>query len=148
MFQEKKISGCVGALFGSIVISTSVQGQVIPPEYGQKIGDVVVSASLVGTELKDMTQNTSILTNEDIKNAPDQTIDQVFKNQSSVFLNDTPYFAKDMTSQSINVRGLGTQRTLVLIDGVPANNAMYGTVEWNRAPISAVEDVEFIRGGV
>ncbi len=148
MFQEKKISGCVGALFGSIVISTSVQGQVIPPEYGQKIGDVVVSASLVGTELKDMTQNTSILTNEDIKNAPDQTIDQVFKNQSSVFLNDTPYFAKDMTSQSINVRGLGNQRTLVLIDGVPANNAMYGTVEWNRAPISAVEDVEFIRGGV
>jgi iron complex outermembrane receptor protein len=148
LFKQKKISVCIGMLCGSIAISASVQGQVIPPEYGQKIGDVVVSASLVGTELKDMTQNTSILTNEDIKNAPDQTIDQVFKNQSSVFLNDTPYFAKDMTGQSINVRGLGNQRTLVLIDGVPANNAMYGTVEWNRAPISAVEDVEFIRGGV
>lgn len=119
-----------------------------PAGNGQRIGDVVVSASLVGTELKDMTQNTSILTNEEIKNAPDQTIDQVFKNQSSVFLNDTPYYEKDVTAQSINVRGLGNQRTLVLIDGVPANNAMYGTVEWNRAPISAVEDVEFIRGGV
>jgi iron complex outermembrane receptor protein len=148
LFQKKKISVCVGVLFGSIVISTSVQGQVIPPEYGQKIGDVVVSASLVGTELKDMTQNTSILTNEDIVNNPNQTIDQVLKNQSSVFLNDTPYYEKDITGQSLNVRGLGTQRTLVLIDGVPANNAMYGTVEWNRAPLSAIEDVEFIRGGV
>ena len=58
MFQQKKISACVGMLFGSVVISASVQAQVIPPEYGQKIGDVVVSASLVGTELKDMTQNT------------------------------------------------------------------------------------------
>ena len=141
MFQQKKISACVGMLFGSVVISASVQAQVIPPEYGQKIGDVVVSASLVGTELKDMTQNTSILTNEDIKNAPDQTIDQVFKNQSSVFLNDTPYYEKDVTAQSLNVRGLGNQRTLVLIDGVPANNAMYSTVEWNRAPLSAIEDV-------
>ncbi len=148
LLKQRKISICIGLIFGSILISGVPRAQVIPPEYGQKIGDVVVSASLVGTELKDMTQNTSILTNEDIKNNPNQTIDQVLKNQSSVFLNDTPYYEKDVTGQSLNVRGLGTQRTLVLIDGVPANNAMYGTVEWNRAPLSAIEDVEFIRGGV
>ena len=131
-----------------MLFSAYATAQIAPPSYGQKIGDVVVSASLVGTELKDMTQNTSILTNEDIKNSPDQTIDQVFKNQSSVFLNDQPYYEKDVTGTSINVRGIGNQRTLVLIDGVPANNAMYGTVEWNRAPLSSIEDVEFIRGGV
>ena len=119
-----------------------------PPDYGQKIGDVVVTATRAGTELKDMTQNTSIVTQEDIQNAPEQTIDQILKNQSSVFLNDQPYYEKDPTGQSINVRGLGNARTLVLIDGVPANDAMYGTVQWNLAPNSAIENVEFIRGGV
>jgi iron complex outermembrane receptor protein len=136
------------ALAASLMVSQTYAQISPPPNYGQKLGDVVVSASLVGTELKDMTQNTSIVTNEDIKNSPDQTIDQVFKNQSSVFLNDQPFYEKDVTGQSLNVRGLGNARTLVLIDGVPANNAMYGTIEWNRAPISSIEDVEFIRGGV
>jgi iron complex outermembrane receptor protein len=119
-----------------------------PPDYGQTVGDVVVSASRAGTELKDMTQNTSVLTNEDIENAPEMTVDQVLKNQSSVFLNDQPYYEKDPTGQSLNVRGLGNARTLALIDGLPANDAMYGTIQWNLAPISAIEDIELIRGGV
>ncbi|MBU3577751.1 TonB-dependent receptor [Polynucleobacter sp. UK-Kesae-W10] len=134
-------------------ISLGLAGQVfaqsaLPPDYGQKIGEVVVSASRAGTELKDMTQNTTVLTKEELELAPEQTIDQVLKNQSSVFLNDQPYYQKDPTGQSLNVRGLGNARTLVLIDGLPANDAMYGTVQWNLVPMSAIQDVEFIRGGV
>jgi len=37
---------------------------------------------------------------------------------------------------------------LVLIDGVPANDAFYGTVQWNLVPMSSIDSVEFIRGGV
>ncbi|MEA9602468.1 TonB-dependent receptor [Polynucleobacter sp. MG-28-Ekke-A2] len=147
LFQQKKISVCVGVLFGSVLINA--QAQIAqPPDYGQKIGDVVVSATRSGTELKDMTQNTSILTNEDIQNVPEMTVDQVLKNQASVFLNDQPYYEKDPTGQSLNVRGLGAARTLALIDGLPANDAMYGTIQWNLVPLSAVQDVELVRGGV
>ena len=119
-----------------------------PPDYEQKLSDMVVTATRSGTELRNMTQNTTILTKEEIEESPVQTIDQVLKSSPSVFLNDQPYYEKDPTSQSLNVRGLGSQRTLVLIDGVPANDAMYGTVQWNLVPISAIQDVEFIRGGV
>ena len=59
-----------------------------------------------------------------------------------------PYYQKDPTGQSINVRGLGYGRTLVLIDGLPANDAFYGTVQWNLVPMSSIESVEFVRGGV
>ena len=131
-----------------LLVSQASAQSATPADYGQRIGDVVVSASRSGTELKDMTQNTSVITSEDIQNSPNQTVDQVLKNQSSVFLNDQPYYFKDPTSQSLNVRGLGNARTLVLIDGVPANDAMYGTIQWNLVPLSAVEDVELIRGGV
>ena len=148
LLKKRKISACIGALFGSLLLS-SPQAQIAPPpNYDQKLSDVVVSATRAGTQLKDMTQNTTILTKEEIEVAPDQTIDQVLKNQTSVFLNDQPFYEKDPTGQSINVRGLGAARTLVLIDGVPANDAMYGTVQWSLIPISSIQDVEFIRGGV
>jgi iron complex outermembrane receptor protein len=149
LLKQKKISACIGMLFGSMLISSGAQAQIAPPpDYDQKLADMVVSATKSGTTLKDMTQNTTILTKEELEIAPEQTIDQILKNQTSVFLNDQPYYEKDPTGQSINVRGLGNARTLVLIDGVPANDAMYGTVQWNLVPMSAIQDVEFIRGGV
>lgn len=148
LFRQKKTSTCIGLLCGSMLISSGTQAQIAPPsDYDQKLADMVVTATKSGTTLRDMTQNTTILTKEELEIAPEQTIDQVLKNQSSVFLNDQPYYEKDPTGQSINVRGLGNARTLVLIDGVPANDAMYGTVQWNLVPMSAIQDVEFIRGG-
>lgn len=149
LFKQKKISACVGMLFGVVLVCINAQAQIAPPpNYDQKLSDMVVTATKSGTTLRDMTQNTTILTKEELEIAPEQTIDQILKNQSSVFLNDQPFYEKDPTGQSINVRGLGNARTLVLIDGVPANDAMYGTVQWNLVPMSAIQDVEFIRGGV
>ncbi|QWD71884.1 TonB-dependent receptor [Polynucleobacter sp. UB-Raua-W9] len=149
LFQKKNVSVYASMLVGSFLINASVQAQIAPPpNYDQKLSDMVVTATKSGTTLRDMTQNTTILTKEELEIAPDQTIDQILKNQTSVFLNDQPFYEKDPTGQSINVRGLGNARTLVLIDGVPANDAMYGTVQWNLVPMSAIQDVEFIRGGV
>ena len=119
-----------------------------PPNYDQKLNDMVVNATRSGTPLDEMSLNTTILTKEVIESSPDQTIDQVLKSVPGVFLNDVPYYQKDPTGQSINVRGLGYGRTLVLIDGLPANDAFYGTVQWNLVPMSSIESVEFVRGGV
>jgi iron complex outermembrane receptor protein len=119
-----------------------------PPNYDQKLSDMVVNATRSGTTLDQMSLNTTILTKETLETSPDQTIDQVLKNVPGVFLNDVPYYQKDPTGQSINVRGLGYGRTLVLIDGLPANDAFYGTVQWNLVPMSSIESVEFVRGGV
>ena len=149
LFKQKKISAGVGVLSGLILIGTAVQAQIAPPpDYNQKLSDVVVSATRSGTPLDEIPLNTTILTKEVLEIAPDQTIDQILKNVPGVILNDTPYYQKDPTGQSINVRGLGNARTLVLIDGLPANDAFYGTVQWNLVPMSAIDSVEFIRGGV
>ncbi|MGV0963695.1 MAG: TonB-dependent receptor [Polynucleobacter sp.] len=149
LFKQKKISVCVGMLFGLILSSTGARAQIAPPpDYDQKLKSVTVSATRSGTPLDEIPLNTTVLTKEALEVAPDQTIDQVLKNVPGVILNDTPYYQKDPTGQSINVRGLGNARTLVLIDGVPANDAFYGTVQWNLVPMSAIDSVEFIRGGV
>ena len=131
------------------VFLRSAYGQIAPPpNYDQKLKDVIVDATRSGTPLDEIPLNTTILTKEALEIAPDQTIDQVLKNVPGVILNDQPYYQKDPTGQSINTRGLGNARTLVLIDGAPANDAFYGTVQWNLVPLSAVDSVEYIRGGV
>ena len=131
-----------------LIASTSWAQLASPPNDDQKLSDVVINATRSGTQLDQMSLNTTIFTKEVLENSPDQTIDQVLKNTPGVFLNDVPYYQKDPTGQSINVRGLGYGRTLVLIDGLPANDAFYGTVQWNLVPLSSIESVEFIRGGV
>ena len=147
LFQQKKISVCVGMLLGSVFIHA--QAQIAPPpDYDQKLKSVTVTATRSGTPLDEIPLNTTVLTKEALEVAPDQTIDQILKNVPGVILNDQPYYQKDPTGQSINVRGLGNARTLVLIDGLPANDAFYGTVQWNLVPMSSIDSVEFIRGGV
>lgn len=147
LFKQKKISACVGMLLGSTFISA--QAQIAPPpDYDQKLKSVTVTATRSGTPLDEIPLNTTVLTKEALEVAPDQTIDQILKNVPGVILNDQPYYQKDPTGQSINVRGLGNARTLVLIDGLPANDAFYGTVQWNLVPMSSIDSVEFIRGGV
>jgi len=132
-----------------LLLSSQAWSQISPPpNYDQKLNDMVVNATRSGTPLDEMSLNTTILTKEVLESSPDQTIDQVLKNVPGVFLNDVPYYQKDPTGQSINVRGLGYGRTLVLIDGLPANDAFYGTVQWNLVPMSSIESVEFVRGGV
>jgi iron complex outermembrane receptor protein len=149
LLKQKKISLYIGMLFGATLMSTGVYAQIAPPpDYNQKLSDVVVSATRSGTPLDEIPLNTTVLTKEVLEVSPDQTIDQVLKNVPGVILNDTPYYQKDPTGQSINVRGLGNARTLVLIDGLPANDAFYGTVQWNLVPMSSIDTVEFIRGGV
>ena len=147
LFKKKKISTCVGMLFGSILINA--QAQIAPPpDYNQRLSEVVVNASRSDTPLDRMTMNTTVMTPEFLELAPDQTPDQILKNTSSVFLNDTPYYQKDPTGQSINMRGLGNARSLVLIDGVPALDPFYNTVQWNQVPMSSIESIEVVRGGV
>lgn len=136
------------AFFLAVASSAAICQIAPPPDYDQKLSDVVVNATRSDTPLDQMSLNTTILTKEVLESSPDQTIDQVLKNVPGVFLNDVPYYQKDPTGQSINVRGLGYGRTLVLIDGLPANDAFYGTVQWNLVPLSSIESVEFVRGGV
>ena len=58
--------------------------------------------------------------------------------------------AANPTAQGASLRGVGPSgagRTLVLVDGVPANDAFGGWVYWSRLPRIALERVEVMEGG-
>src|SRR5262249_54949730 len=54
------------------------------------------------------------------------------------------------TTQGVTMRGLsasGASCSLVLVDGVPLNDAFGGWVYWDRVPQAALDRVEIVRGG-
>jgi outer membrane receptor protein involved in Fe transport len=79
--------------------------------------------------------------------AVDEVLRQVpgfstFRRSSSLFANPT--------SQGVSLRGVGasaTSRSLVLLDGIPLNDAFGGWVYWARVPREAIETVEVVNGG-
>ncbi|MBI3047696.1 MAG: TonB-dependent receptor [Acidobacteria bacterium] len=54
------------------------------------------------------------------------------------------------TSQTMMLRGLGgsgVNRSLVLADGVPLNDAFGGWIYWGKVPHAAIDRIEVVRGG-
>jgi outer membrane receptor protein involved in Fe transport len=50
------------------------------------------------------------------------------------------------TAQSVTLNGLGSRRTLVLLDGVPLNDGFGGWINWGLIP-NDIERVEIVPGG-
>lgn len=111
-----------------------------------QLDDVFVSASRSQTKLEDMHLSTTVISREDIKNSPAQTVDQLLKNIPGINLTDVPFYATHPTGQSIGMRGLGNARALVLLDGIPLTDAFYGTVQWHKVQMSQIERIEVVRG--
>lgn len=129
-------------------ISAGISGAALADEAGstQKMETVTVSASRSDTKLEDMPLSTTVLTREDIDKSPAISVDQLLKNVPGVNLSDAPSYVQHPTGQSISMRGLGNARTLVLMDGIPLNDAFYGTVQWHKVPMSSIERVEVVKG--
>ena len=54
------------------------------------------------------------------------------------------------TTQGTSLRGInasGASRSLILLDGIPVNDAFGGWIHWSRVPSITVDRVEVLRGG-
>jgi iron complex outermembrane recepter protein len=114
------------------------------------LGDVVVTGSRIARQDYSSTSPIVTVDAEDFQATGAVTIDAL--------VNDLPQFVPSINSTSnnpsnggqanINLRGLGTQRTLVLMNGrrvVPSNSD--GTVDINILPTPLIQNVEVISGG-
>jgi len=94
---------------------------------------------------------TTLMTRADLAQSGESRLDDIlrsipgfglFRRQSSR--------ASHPTTQGVTLRGLGPSgagRTLVLLDGVPQNDAFGGWVDWSRLPAASIGSVLMTRGG-
>ncbi|XOV77889.1 MAG: TonB-dependent receptor domain-containing protein [Aestuariibacter sp.] len=150
MHTYNKLSKAIllSLLSGTTVLSS---GQLSAQESAQE--DSVEKIAVTGSRIRK---------NDFISNAPVATIgEEQFQLSATVntesLLNTLPQVLPglDRTSNNpgngtatVDLRGLGTNRTLVLIDGVRAvPTTSTGTVDINSIPTALIEDVEVLTGG-
>jgi outer membrane receptor for ferrienterochelin and colicin len=115
----------------------------------QQLATISVMASR-GSDLKDMDMSTTIIQHEQIQHAPQTSIDQIVNKIPGVFAPARLSTQIHPTGQLLNIRGFGTSTnglTLVLLDGIPANDPYFRTINWAQIPKQQVERIEVIRGG-
>ncbi|MCZ7625713.1 MAG: TonB-dependent receptor plug domain-containing protein [Candidatus Methylomirabilis sp.] len=116
-----------------------------------RLDPVVVSASRVEQRLRDIPANVTVITQEEIRQSPARTVDDLLRQVPGFSLfRRSSSLVTHPTAQGVSLRGIGpsgVSRTLVLLDGVPLNDPFGGWVYWSKVPMESIERIEVTRGG-
>lgn len=107
----------------------------------------VVTSSKSQAKVEQMSLYTTIISQDDIKKSTAQTLDQLLKEVPGFNFNSIPSTQTDPTGQSTKLRGVGTARVLVLLDGIPLLDPFYSTTQFFKIQLANVDHVEVVRGG-
>ncbi|MCC5807825.1 MAG: TonB-dependent receptor [Opitutales bacterium] len=114
--------------------------------------DVTVTAASRGAGAAESSPLVTTLLDADAaRDAPVAALDDFLRTVPNFSLfRRTSSVAANPTTQGASLRGIGpsgASRSLVLVDGVPFNDAFGGWVYWSQIDLRAVERVEVVRGG-
>ena len=111
--------------------------------------DVVVSATRTEMPTFDTPQSVSVISHEEIMASPFERIEDILRDMVG-YENHSHYGQQTSgTSSHFSVRGVGRNRTLLLLDGVPLNDNFSNTitwVAWGLIPKEAIARIEIVRG--
>ena len=136
-------------LFGGALFSAAASAQEQVAAANQPTEFVTVTATR-GAAQGDLNVSSTILTADQVIQAPEPTIDQIVNKIPGIYTSQQPSGQLHPTGQPFSIRGFGTStniNTLLLVDGVPANDPYFRTVDWAQVPKSTVQSIEVIRGG-
>lgn len=125
------------------------QVQAADTDTSAPIEFVTVSATR-GASQQDIDESTTTLSSTQIEEAPETGVDQIVNKIPGIFTPEEPGSELHPTGQPFSIRGFGTStniNTLLMIDGIPANDAYFRTIDWGQIPKDSIESIEVIRGG-
>jgi iron complex outermembrane receptor protein len=110
-----------------------------------KLDNVVVAATKTEQNIEDAPGSITVISKEDMELRSIKTVDEALSELAGVFVKRTKGLM-DSTS-SLHLRGFNSDRyTLILMDGMPMNDAYTGGVEWGMLPVGNIEKIEVVRG--
>ena len=111
---------------------------------------VNVTSSRADVARVDPTSTVTVMSSSDLLNSGALAIDDALKTIPGFTLfRRTSSRNSNPTSQGVALRGIGgtsPSRSLVLVDGVPLNDAFGGWVFWDKVPQAAIDRIEVDRG--
>ncbi|HYS18086.1 MAG TPA: TonB-dependent receptor [Candidatus Binatia bacterium] len=135
-------------LIGLLAVSPAAAQQSDDPT---RLEPVVVTVTRMEQKVGEAPASVTVLTRDDIRQSASQTVDDLLRQVPGFSLfRRSSSLVTHPTTQGVSLRGIGpsgTSRALVLVDGVPANDAFGGWVYWSRIPMQGIEQIEVVRGG-
>jgi len=108
---------------------------------------VVVTATRSERTAEELPLSATVVSRDEIDLAAHAELDGILRSIAGVNVPNGSSETQYPSRNSISLRGLGEGRALVLLDGVPLNDPMFGNIDWNRISVGGVERIEVVRGG-
>jgi iron complex outermembrane recepter protein len=111
-----------------------------------ELDEIVVTASATEEPLKTVPRNITVVTREDIEQAPSKNIVDLLSRESGINLRSL--FGSDKQAV-IDIRGMGAtaaSNVIVMVDGVRMNSSDLSGVDFSTIPLEMIERIEIVRG--
>jgi iron complex outermembrane recepter protein len=143
--SRRHVAAMIGLLFWCSFANVSYADE----DNAVVVKEVVVAATRIPMAPSRISAAATVLTQDDIRRTPFHSgtqIDDLLRYVPTVQPSLLGSRYNHPTAQFVSIRGLGTRRALVLLDGVPLNDGFGGWINWGLVP-DRVERVEVIPGG-
>ncbi|HEX2559307.1 TonB-dependent receptor domain-containing protein [Phenylobacterium sp.] len=142
---------CGGSLL-AVAIALGVAG---PAAAQNEVEEVVVTGSFIAGTPEDAALPVDVTTSEDLQKQGSPTVVQLVKSlpaAASSIGESNRFLGNAAGSASVNLRGFGSNRTLVLMNGrrlapSPGTVALAGVYDINLIPVAAIGRIEVLKGG-
>jgi len=114
-----------------------------------KLGEIVVSSTRSEIPVNDAPQSVTVLSSEDIMESPFDRVEDIVRSVPGVHNFRHYGLQSNGKDSSLTMRGVGKNRVLILVDGVPQNDNFknaFAWVAWGHIPKEAIERIEIVRG--
>lgn len=110
-----------------------------------QLNEVIVTATRTERKMLDIPAQVNTITYKEIEAFPINNIDDILKTTANVYVNRSwGIYSKN---SSVTMRGLeGSERTLIMVDGVPKNKIAGGAVNWHNINPDNIEKIEIVKG--
>ncbi|MBI4444625.1 MAG: TonB-dependent receptor [Acidobacteria bacterium] len=133
------------------IIAVAENGEIeIEITLGSLQESVTVTAERMISPSATATSRVEVLAMDEIRSMPQRSIEERLREfpEFSLFRRSSSLVSHP-TTQGVSLRGIGpsgVSRSLLLVDGVPQNDAFGGWVYWNRIPPLSLQRVEIANG--
>jgi outer membrane receptor for ferrienterochelin and colicin len=145
----RKLIGCgFLSLVAILGYPLSLSAQETPKDV-YRLDAVVVSATRTEIPVFDAPKSVTVISNEELMASPFERVEDIVRSVPGMYNFRHYGLQTNGIVSSLKMRGVGSNRVLILVDGVPQNdnfNNAIAWVVWGHIPKESIERIEIVRG--
>jgi len=144
--MKKKIFIVAAVFFSNQLLAQQRDATATNTDSTKSLDEVVVTANKYPQKQSSTGKVLTVITRTQLENNTGRTLMQVLNEQAGLIINGSQNAPG--TNQTVYMRGAAAANTLILVDGVPVNDAagITGAFDLNHFAIDQIERVEILKG--